>query len=437
MFRKVGLTICALGLCLCLCGCGLFTADTAELLSPPALTGDMLPIDKAIKASVKAEYTLEYPSRGDYRSAIVLHDVNKDGVMEAFAFYSTVDNQATVMNVNYIEHQGGEWSAVSNASIPAGGVDRIDFWDLDHDGTDEILIGWEIYGTSELQLAVYTLEEGNLSQIMLEQYTHFIPCDLNEDDRGEIFIVRAFPSLSKNTAHLFAFSEEGVSQISGCDLDSTAKTLNHPILSTLSSGKAAIYIDEIKGVGAVTEVLYLEKGQLVNPIMDISVKETTMTLRSATIECQDINGDGILEIPVQRELPSISHTSSEEKQYLTEWCSFNGERLTSQLTALMNQSSRYYYVIPQKWIGKIALLKKDSGATAELYRYNPKKKTSGERLLYFKAVKKSDWDAGKYATEDVEELVNNGETSFLCYVSEAALGDGIDFERIKTDFKVY
>ena len=83
------------GIVLCLClifsltGCDFFTADTAELLSPPELTGDLYPISEAIKMSVSGNYTLEYPSRGDYRSAIVQHAINRDGILEAFAFYST------------------------------------------------------------------------------------------------------------------------------------------------------------------------------------------------------------------------------------------------------------------------------------------------------------------------------------------------------------
>ena len=45
-------------LCLPLCGCSMLAGDTAELLSPPELSGDIAPIAAAIAASAGGEYTL-------------------------------------------------------------------------------------------------------------------------------------------------------------------------------------------------------------------------------------------------------------------------------------------------------------------------------------------------------------------------------------------
>ena len=437
MVKKI---LCLLACFLCsltLCGCDIFTADTAELLSPPALTGDLLPIDTAIKESVKTLYTLEYPSRGNYRSAIIQHDINNDGVLEAFAFYSTQDRETTSMNINAIANKSDRWVSIATQSISAGGVDRIEFSDLDADGIDEILVGWEIYGTSERKLAVYSLGENALTQRLLEQYTHFTYCDLDEDGRREVFISRSTPAESRNTAHLFTLTSVGVSMISSCELDSTAKTLNHPVVSTLSTGKPAIYIDEIKGVGAVTEVLFLEKGQLQNPLMDAETRETTATLRTATLESRDINGDGIIEIPIRREVATVTKTTEGEKQYLTDWCSFTGETLTPKLTAYMNLNDKYYYVIPKKWIGSVAVLSDPENSLTEIYSFDNENNVSGDRLLYIKAVDKTKWDRGDYKGEDVEEIVNNGETVLVCYISETAKQQGITALKVKNDLKFY
>lgn len=436
MRKILALSLCILML-FSLCGCGIFTAETAELLSPPALTGDIFPINEAIKKSVTTAYTLEYPSRGTYRSAIVQHDMNKDGILEAFAFYSTQDKETTTMNINAVVNKQGEWKSVATQSISAGGVDRIDFCDLDRDGVDEILVGWEIYGTSELKLAVYSLGEKTLTQRMLEQYTHYSFCDLDKDDKNEIFIVRSFPAELRNTAHLYSLTSVGVSLVSSCELDSTAKTLNHPVVSTLSNGTPAVYIDEIKGVGAVTEVIFLEKGQLKNPLMNTETRETTATLRSATLETKDINGDGILEIPVRHDVPTVTRNTEGEKQYLTDWCSFGGEQLTVQMTAFMNVGEGYYYVIPAKWVGKIAVLRDTENALTEIYRFDSEENISGERLLYIKSVKKSEWDEGVYKKEALTEIVNNGETSFVCHISDSAKLDGISIKEIKNDLKLY
>ncbi len=437
MIKKILCFALCLAMLLSLCGCNFFTADTAELLSPPELTGDLYPISEALEKSVSGNYTLEYPSRGNYRSAVVQHDINKDGILEAFAFYSTQGDDGTVMNINAVVNRDDGWKSIATSGLTAGGVDRIEFCDLDHDGTDEILVGWEIYGTTELKLAVYSLGEKTLTQRMLEQYTHFATCDLDRNDRNEIFIIRSFPSESRNSAHLYALSSVGVNQISSCELDSTAKTFNHPVISTLSNGTPAIYIDEIKGIGAVTEVIFLEKDILQNPLLNPETKETTATLRAATLNCRDINDDGILEIPIRRDVPTVTRNTEGEKQYLTEWCSFSGQGLAVQQTAFMNLTEGYYYIIPPKWLGNIAILRDAENSLTEIYRFSNEENISGERLLFIKSVKKPDWDKGVYKIQDAVEIVNNGETAFIGYVSDTAKADGITVEKVKSDLKLF
>ncbi|MGI6279148.1 MAG: FG-GAP repeat domain-containing protein [Acutalibacteraceae bacterium] len=437
LLRKFLCVFYTLAILISLCGCDIFTVDTAELLSPPPLPADMRPIDEAIKKSAAKGYKLQYPSRGDYRSAIVQQDIDNDGILEVFAFYSTQGEESTVMHINAIVYNRGEWHSVAKQQIVAGGVDKLDFCDLDGDGIQEILVGWEIYGSSELQLAVYSLSKNTLTQRMLQQYTHFVPCDLDEDNHNEIFIVKSLPSQALNTASLYTITNAGVAETGSCELDSTVKTINEPKYSTLSNGKPAMYIDEIKGVGAVTEVIFLEKGRLVNPLRSTDSRETVRTLRSAAFETKDINDDGILEIPIQTDVPMVARSEIREKIYLTNWCSFNGEALTNQLTAAMNTSDRYYYVIPKKWVDRIAILKDPESSLMEIYRYNPDTLAAEERLMFIKAVKKSEWDAGKYKNRDLIEIVNDGETSYICHISEAAINDGVDYNKVKADFKLF
>ena len=73
------------------------------------------------------------------------------------------------------------------------------------------------------------------------------------------------------------------------------------------------------------------------------------TLRASGYGVMDINGDGIAEIPVQESVPSVIRPDSGDKLYLINWCSYNGETLTNQVTALMNDSDGYYYILSSKW----------------------------------------------------------------------------------------
>lgn len=420
-----------------LCGCDLFTGDTAELLTPPSLSGDLAPIAVAINESAGGGYTFKYPSRGDFRSAVVQRDINSDGVFEAFALYSMNDGENVTMHINAIAFEDNSWRSVSKQKIVAGGVDRIDFCDLDADGIEEILVGWEIYGTSEMQLAVYRMGEDTLEQLILHKYTHFLTSDLNQNDKKEIFIVETASAEQSNSALVLELGEQGKFEVSSCRLDSSSKTFNEPILATLSTGKPAVYIDEIKGAGAITEVLFMDKGILVNPLISADTVETVATLRSVSFRTLDINGDSVLEIPVQENVPSVTQSDVNEKLYLTKWCSFNGESLTNQLTTMINVDDRFYYTVPNRWVGKIAVLKDTNSRIREIYLYNPDDMLVGESLIYFRAVSKSEWEKGEYDSEGCEEIMNDGQTAYICRISSAARKDGITLENVKSNFKLF
>lgn len=437
MIKKIACIIVCFIMLFSLCGCDLLAGDTAELLLPPSLSGDLAPIAQAINESAGGVYTFKYPSRGNYRSAVVQQDIDSNGTLEAFAFYSMVDGETITMHINAVHYSDGTWHSVAQQKIVAGGVDRVEFCDLNSDGIQEILVGWEIYGTSEMQLAVYSMTQDSLTQLMLQKYTHFLTCDLNENDKNEILIIKTASAEQKNSASVFELSADGVLEVSSCRLDNAANTFNEPIVSTLSNGKPAVYIDEIKGVGAITEVLFMDKGILVNPLLQADTVETTATLRSVTFTTRDINEDGILEIPVQENIPSVTKSNVNEKLYLTNWCSFNGEVLTNQLTVMINVDDGYYYAIPSRWMGKIAVLKDTDNRIREIYLYNPDDMTVGESLLYIKSVGKKEWDEGKYKSEGCEEIMNDGETVFICRISSVALKEGITMEVVKSNFKLF
>ena len=142
---------------------------------------------------------------------------------------------------------------------------------------------------------------------MLQPYTGFLCCDLDGNGVNEIFVHLLNTSEKTNKAIIYNYDENGMAQTAGCMLDRNVKTASSPVLSVLSSGQKAIYIDEIKGGGSVTEVLFLSRGELANPLLDKeNSNENTLTLRAASLEMNDINQDGIIEIPVASDLPNAN-----------------------------------------------------------------------------------------------------------------------------------
>ncbi len=437
MVKKLVLGIVVFLLAFSFCGCDFFTTDIAELLSPPALSDDLKLISDAIKSSVGKSYTLKYPQSGEYRSAVVQKDVNGDGSSEAFAFYSVKDGEVETMNINAVVNNSEGWKSSGSQSIVASGVYRVEFCDLDNDGVSEILVGWQIYGTSEMQLAVYSFKDNILTQRFLKKYTHFLTCNLDDNKTNEIMIIDVDTEKGQNTASLYGMSEQGIVLVGKTQLDSKVESFEHPVVSELSSGKSAVYIDSVKGIGAITEVLIFEKDKLLNPLIDEQTKETTSTLRSASFSTQDFNGDGVLEIPVQLNVPSVSKSEVAEKLYLTNWCSFNGEILTTQVTSMINTLDGYYYNIPAKWVGSIAILKDTDNRIREIYTYDTDEMSVGKSLLYIRAINKKDWENGVYDALNLVKIGQTDDAVITCRISKEAKEKGVTLEEVKSNIGIY
>ena len=433
--QKLQTALAAVLCCFTLSGCAIFTKDTAELLKPPALTEELSEIADAISQSAGEDYTLTYPARGRFRTPVVQDDIDGDGVKEALAFYSKTEAEETTEYVDLFCASGEKWQSAARQGIVAGGVDQVDLSDLDGDGVKEIIVGWEIYGTSEMQLAVYTFSGNKLNEEMLEQYTRFACCELNEDAKGDILLIRLNPAEESNTAFWYAWDTEskGIKEISSCPLDASVKSINDPVVATLSSGKTAVYLDEVKGVGAVTEVLFSEKNSLVNPLLNRETGETSSTLRSATFSVQDINADGFVEIPVQKSVPSVLESETNEKLYLTDWCSFDGETLTTQLTAMMNTLDEYYYILPSGLADQVAVLKDTDRHLRELYRYDAAAGRISDLLVSFVAVP-AGGDTEEYLQKGYKKLSSDKVWTYLCKVGEET-ENGLSFGDIKAGFR--
>ena len=416
------------------CGCDIFTVNTDEFLSPPKLTGDMQPILEALNKSVLAEYSLVYPNSGDRRSAVIMEDINLDGKFEAIAFYKTNEEELSTMHINLIMQSEKNWVSVDDISIVAGGVETVDFCDLDGNGTSEILVGWEIYTGSEKQLAVYSLGANSLSQAMIQRYTHFMCCDIDQNGNEEIFLQDLNPAESTNRAILFSIDKSGVSQIAGCMLDGTVKSASYPVLSKLANGQPAIYIDEDKGVGAVTEVLYCIKGQLVNGLLDTtqSPYQNNATIRPNTILCRDIDDDGTVEIPIEVSIPNADPSSNEKITYV-KWCKYTGEVLQEQETTLVNVPDGYIISVPNIWKEKIAVSKDIQKRTRSIYLYNTETQTIGEKIVTFKAT-----EIKKYKPLESEiELIRTAESVITATVTEYEGELKLNVEQLKKMLRIF
>lgn len=339
--------------------CSLITFDTDSLLTPPRASGELYYIQKALESSVKEKFTLKYPTDGDWRSAVIQHDIDNDGIDEAIVFYSTVTDKIVSMHMNYIIKKDKEYVSVSDIKCVATGVESVSFNDMDNDGVSEILVGWSVYGTLDKMLGVYSLEKELLVQRVMENYTHYVCSDFTGDGKKDIFINHLNTSETLANAKLLTLTKDGVSERGSCILDGSVTSHSAPIVGKLPNGNTAIYIDAVKGNGMITEILEILPGNKTNIMQNVltalGADKSISTYRSSAVSIRDNNGDGVYEIPMPQ-IITDGVSAAEQNVYKTRWYIYDGGELILQLSALMNYADGYYIAVPLKWENSIIVI---------------------------------------------------------------------------------
>lgn len=437
--KKLKILLCAVlifALSGILSGCRLFSASE-DLLIPPRPQGELSEIQERLRESFGSSIKLKYPTDGDYRSAIISYDLTGNGVNDAIAFYSTESDNISAMHISVVTKRDGKWEASKDIAVLASGVEQVRFDDLDGDGVSEIIVGWNIYGNVDKEVAVYSFDGELLTQRINEKYSEFLCCDLDTNQKKELFVLHLNSTDKKATAKLLELNEgSGATELSSCRSDGNVSGYSSVVESKLLNGKPAIFVDGQKGGSTLTEIMYLENGSLVNPFCDIQTFVTTVTERASGVSAKDINGDGSLDIPMIQLLPGYEHAAEKDKLYVTKWCAYDGVKLVVTMTAVMNYTDGYYFTVPKALDGRITVDKNVESRTRTIYLYDGVTAARAGELFRIRTVNINNWESSPADYADWQEIASNESVVYAVkmggYIGEGAL----TLDQIKAEFKL-
>ncbi|MBO5852619.1 MAG: VCBS repeat-containing protein [Clostridia bacterium] len=425
--KKLIMLVLSALLMIMLSGCDTMMFNADELLLSPMLEGDMYPVQQALEDSVKGKITLRYPVSGEYRSAFVMKDIDENGREEAFAFYSTTTDSTVTMHINVIENEDGEWESKGDLSLVGNGVESVSFADLDGNGNLEIIVGWQVFGNTEKQVGIYTYDGSLLTQRAIEPYTNFAYADLTGDSKQDLVIIYHNSAEKAAAAKLISLSDKGITEVGKAKLDGGVSSYSLPVLSKLTDGTTALYIDAVKGSGMLTEIIWYKDGAL-HGIYNPDAPESSPTYRNSAIASRDYDSNGVVDIPLLEVLKSTERMDDSDKVYYTNWSEFNGKKLVLRSSCLMNYSDMYSLAIPKNIKQQLLVIRKTETRTRFFYSYDQQKQLAGGELFKIVTVPTVQYNAEVYTKNGYFVL---GETETVMYL--ASVEENNSFKITKED----
>lgn len=467
MKSRIAVVLCmALAFVLFLDGCtSLKIVSVDSLIRAPKLTGENASLQEAFEKSLKnAAVALKTPASGDSRSSYVFHDIDNDGLDEAFVFYA-LKSASNDIRVNVLSRDSsGEWESVADFQGAGNEVYSIEFVDMNDDGYKEILVSWQFADSKgNKNLSIYTCEHpaedsGKLKVSLLkqDQYTEMISLDMNFDGKTELFLAvidiaaleDVSATLGKAVAKLLVLEKDEsdgsliIYTKSRVELDQRAvayKPLKYDIYEYEEDKYTCrVYLDaEIKDAsGMFTEIVCwdMEYGRLISPLL---VSGSVTNMRDIKTESRDFNSDGIIEMPSY--IPVSGSGIYEENRQLTDtvyinvwWRYEKDDRWTVVERYIENKVDNYRFSIPEDWIGLFAVSIDTTAKKMSFYELNKENKSRGDLLFDIYACSEKAWQSLK--DKNLELLKEDNNVFYVCEIAERGmeLGEamGIDIESI-------
>ncbi len=346
-----------------LCGCNIINGNVASLLKAPAPNNMQTGLSLAIEQTIGGSIKYVTPVSGSYKKSFVLNDLDGDGRREAVVFFVSVDNaglESLASFAVYASNEQGEWSLIKQIFGSGSRIDYVEFRDFTGDTRKELLVGW-MQNETVKELCAYDIYSQSDKAIFSDMY--------NESrllyDGYHLLVLNLYRDITtgKGSAKISTIAGNMLKTVSECEMYGGYDSIASIIYNKIRIDKKVIIVDARLGNSMITQVLLWEDGRLFNPYFDSETGVNSALIRETSYICQDIDGDGLTEVPFTTPLPAVpsaANVKDTSTAVVTGWGSLNLPEdnasvvLDREFFCVMNSAQKYYYIVPSEWIGKFS-----------------------------------------------------------------------------------
>lgn len=302
-------------------GCGLRTVE--EMYALPKRSSEYSQLQSAIdRAMVGMTYSA--PVSGDNRQTVQMADLDGDGVEEYLIFAS--DNSDKPLKV-LIFAQTGDDSCRLVETIESNGAafEQVEYVNMDDQPGCELVIGRQVSDQVLRSVSVYTYSNGAARQQLLIGYSKFLTCDLDEDRCAELMVIRPGEAQTqRGIAVLYSFRGSQPERSAETELSKDPSNIRRISNGKLQCGTPAIFVaSSADDIAIVTDVFTLRDEKFTNISYSGEADTSIGTLRNYYVYAEDIDEDGILELPGIITMKAIADWKDRDQDFLLRWFSLD------------------------------------------------------------------------------------------------------------------
>ena len=354
MKKRILVPVCAVFLALLLTGCGARTID--EMYCLPRRSERNNNLRTAIEASMSGR-VYAAPVSGSNQESVQTADLDGDGKEEYVVFTKVLeDDSLQILLFNQLEDEKYElWETIV---CKGASFEQVQYADIDDKPGCELIVGTQLNEKVTRTVSLYSFASGQTTKIKSMIYIKFVVCDLDSNGRSELMVIQnGEAEADSGSVRLYSHSDGNVVGSVEAKLSVSPEHIRRIAVNKLDSGEPAVYVASASNENAVITDIFALRDETFSNISQSSDLGTSMqTLRNYFVYAEDLNNDGILELP---SLLSMMYNTTE--QNLIRWFTIdiNG-RETDKLYTFHNIEDGWYIQLDGQWIDRFAAEKNET-----------------------------------------------------------------------------
>lgn len=333
-------------------GCAMRTVD--ELYCLPKRSAEYQDLQQAIDEAMSG---LEYsaPLSGENQQTVQLADLDGDGVGEYLLFAKGASDNPLQILIFSRDEDG----VVLRELIESRGsaFDLVEYADIDGLPGLELVVGRQVSDQVLRSVSVYSFSQGQSAQLMTANYTKLVTCDLDNNGLTELMTITSGASEDdRASAVLYSYDNDQILRSLEVSLSQSADRIKRIMTGNLTGDLPAVYVaSAVEENAIITDVFAVKNGKFANVSLSSEFGTSVQTLRNYYVYADDIDNDGILELPSLIMSPLAQNEST--THYLIRWYAMdiNGNE-TDKMYTFHNFDGNWYLQLDAQWATRVRVI---------------------------------------------------------------------------------
>lgn len=336
-----------------LSGCALSTVE--EMYALPKRSKEFRELQAAIDTAMYG-MTFSSPQSGDNQQTVQMADLNGDGVEEYLVFAKGATEKPLQVLI-FQQDETGKCRTMATIGFNGQAFEQVEYVEFDDKPGYELVVGIQVSDQVLRSVAVYSFAGGDAELLLLNSYSKMLACNLS-GDRNELMVLRpGEEETERGMAVLYGYENGQIVRSVETELSEHTSQIRRIMTGKLQDGTNAVFVTSSSGENTiVTDIFTVKDGNFTNISYSREADTSVGTLMNYYVYAEDIDSDGILELPGLISMKAVDNWRDNEQKFLLRWYAMDSDGWEiDKMYTYHNYPGGWYVQLDSTWASRVTV----------------------------------------------------------------------------------